>query len=76
MGYPSKAEEYSSEYLDFIRCCLESNPDRRWSAQRLLDEHPLLTKLSGAEAEAQASEELKEYIHSVKLESIIEESGG
>ncbi|KAK1376866.1 Protein kinase, ATP binding site-containing protein [Heracleum sosnowskyi] len=38
---PTLPEEASPDFQDFIRCCLEKNPSKRWKALQLLS-HPFL----------------------------------
>lgn len=41
---------------DFLKRCLAVDPDERWSAQRLLDEHPWVAGGASATAQLDAQE--------------------
>lgn len=40
------ADEFSSNFCEFVSLCLKKNPAERWSAEELLD-HPFITTKVG-----------------------------
>lgn len=40
------AEDFSSNFCEFVSLCLKKNPAERWSAEELLD-HPFITTKVG-----------------------------
>ena len=49
--------KWSAEFQDFVRKCLDKNPAKRWSGEKLL-EHPFL---AGADTEELRQEWVKEF---------------
>lgn len=43
---PEAPSSASMEFRDFLACCLQKEPSRRWTALRLLN-HPFITQTSG-----------------------------
>ena len=49
--------KWSAEFQDFVKKCLDKNPAKRWSGEKLL-EHPFL---AGADTEELRQEWVKEF---------------
>ncbi|KAL1807660.1 hypothetical protein ACET3Z_024650 [Daucus carota] len=47
---PALPKEASPDFQDFIRCCLEKNPSKRWKALQLLSHPFLINKLDDQDA--------------------------
>uniref|UniRef100_A0A2P2KHH5 Uncharacterized protein MANES_03G097700 n=1 Tax=Rhizophora mucronata TaxID=61149 RepID=A0A2P2KHH5_RHIMU len=47
---PEAPPAASRDFRDFISCCLQREPNRRWTAMRLL-QHPFILKNGGGQRE-------------------------
>ena len=50
---PIISNKWSIEFQDFVDCCLNKNPKKRWSAEALI-EHPFLSEAAELKSECAA----------------------
>jgi serine/threonine protein kinase len=66
-------ENWSTEFISFIECTIQKDPAKRWSAERLLKEHPFLVSAGTLEELQQLAEVSLPEIVAFRLEDSNEE---